>query len=126
MVNTSPGRGTTADSELMIVEEYQLARYGSVLFDPPEGPEVDDTPVPDDFSLTYSVAPGVSCSGLTEELSSDSPDTRELDSSHSTSEESPPVLEPVRKRKWRVKSLFRWAMRNFVELVKWRKFSSKL
>ncbi|KAK0463715.1 uncharacterized protein EV420DRAFT_1104445 [Desarmillaria tabescens] len=106
-----------------IVQEHQLARYGSVLFDPPEEPEVDDTSVADDFSFTYSITPGGSYSSLTEELGSDRPDTHELDS---TSEESPPVSEPIRKGKWRVKSLLRRAMRNFVELVKWRKFSSKL
>ncbi|KAK0463707.1 uncharacterized protein EV420DRAFT_1638632 [Desarmillaria tabescens] len=96
-----------------IVQEYQLARYGSILFDPPQVTEVDDTSV-------YSITSGVSCSSSTEELSPDSPDSHKLDL---TSKEFP--LVPVRSRKGRIKSLFWWAIMNLAELVKWRKFSSK-
>ncbi len=38
-----------------IVQEYQLARYGSILCEPPEGPPIDDTPIPDNFSMVYSI-----------------------------------------------------------------------
>ncbi|KAK0441987.1 hypothetical protein EV421DRAFT_2036171 [Armillaria borealis] len=102
-----------------IVQEYQLARYGSVLLYPPEGPEIDDASIPDNFSMTYSLASTESFSSLPE-----APDSHELDS---TSEESPQVAVPIRKGKWRLKSLFRRAVANFVELVKWpRKLSNKL
>ncbi|KAK0463717.1 uncharacterized protein EV420DRAFT_1745247 [Desarmillaria tabescens] len=52
-----------------IVQEYQFARYGSVLFDPLHGPEADDTSVPDNASWTYSITSEVDCSSLAEELS---------------------------------------------------------
>ncbi|PBK78615.1 hypothetical protein ARMSODRAFT_947574 [Armillaria solidipes] len=107
-----------------IVQEYQLARYGSVLLYPPEGPEIDDTSIPDNFSMTYSLASTESFSSLPEAPGSDSPDSHELDS---TSEESPQVAVPIRKGKWKLKSLFRRAVANFVELVKWpRKLSNKM
>ncbi|PBK92960.1 hypothetical protein ARMGADRAFT_1063156 [Armillaria gallica] len=38
-----------------IVQEYQLARYGSILFKPPEGPPIDDTPIPGNFLMVYSI-----------------------------------------------------------------------
>ncbi|KAK0441939.1 hypothetical protein EV421DRAFT_1904524 [Armillaria borealis] len=57
-----------------------------------------------------------------EELGPGSPDSRELDSSE---EESPKVPEPGRKGKWKIKSLFRRAFTNVVEVLKWRKFSNR-
>ncbi|KAK0484071.1 hypothetical protein IW261DRAFT_1466542 [Armillaria novae-zelandiae] len=106
-----------------IVQEYQLARYGSILLHPPEGPEVDDASIPDDFSMAYSGASAESFSSLPE-TSSSSPDLHEPDS---TSEESPQVAVPIRKGKWKLKSLVRRAFDNFVELMKWpRKVSNKL
>ncbi|KAK0463761.1 uncharacterized protein EV420DRAFT_1729216 [Desarmillaria tabescens] len=96
-----------------IVQEYQLARYGSALFDSPEDP-IDDCSVQDDFSK--------SCSSFTDELSSDTPDSHEL---HSSTEESRQVPVPNRKGKWRIKSLSRRAISNLAEVLKWRKLSNK-
>lgn len=112
-----------------IVQEYQLARYGSVLFDPPEGPPVDDTPLPDNFSMVYSIlstASGTSSDDLRSE--SDPSGSRELDSSPLGSDEFPPVpaSAPSRKGKWRVKSFIKRAISNLVEFVKRPKFSAKL
>ncbi len=76
------------------MQDYQLARYGSAVFYPPEGPEIDDTPVPDNFSMTYSLAAAESRSSLAEDLSSNSPHSHEL---HSASEESHQVAVPIRK-----------------------------
>ncbi|KAG7448175.1 uncharacterized protein BT62DRAFT_930270 [Guyanagaster necrorhizus] len=109
-----------------IVQEYQLARYGSVLFDSPEDLPIDETPVCDNVSsvyTVYTVASAESRASSTEDLSSGSPDSHELDSSL---EESPEVPVPTRKGKWRVKSLLRRAIMNFVEVFKWRKGSCKL
>ncbi|KAG7448163.1 uncharacterized protein BT62DRAFT_1074667 [Guyanagaster necrorhizus] len=85
-----------------IVQEYQLARYGSVLFDSPGDLPIDETPVRDDVSsvyTVYTVASAESRASSTEDLSSDSPDSHELDLSL---EESPrvPVPVPARKGKW--------------------------
>ncbi|KAG7440208.1 uncharacterized protein BT62DRAFT_924202 [Guyanagaster necrorhizus] len=98
-----------------IVHEYQLARYGSVLFDPQEDPPIDDTPVRSAESRASS----------TEDLSSDSPDSHEL---HSLSEQSPQVPVPVstRKGKLRVRSLLQKVITNFVEVFKRPKVSRKL
>ncbi|KAK0228973.1 hypothetical protein IW262DRAFT_652358 [Armillaria fumosa] len=49
-----------------IVEEYQLARDGSVLLYPPAGPEIDDTSIYDNFSMAYSGASMESFSSLPE------------------------------------------------------------
>ncbi|PBK78601.1 hypothetical protein ARMSODRAFT_1030838 [Armillaria solidipes] len=59
-----------------IVQEYQLARYGLAIFPQPE-PEMDITPFSDDYSVysSESAASGTS----TEDLDSDSPDSRALD-----------------------------------------------
>ncbi|KAG7448150.1 uncharacterized protein BT62DRAFT_755982 [Guyanagaster necrorhizus] len=104
------------------MEEYQLERYGPVVYESPEDPPIEDEPLPDNFSMVYSLlstASGIS----TEDLSPDSPDSHALDS---LSEESPQVPVPTRKGKWRVKSLFRRAITNFVEFVKGHKSSTKL
>ncbi|PBK78564.1 hypothetical protein ARMSODRAFT_1078099 [Armillaria solidipes] len=100
-----------------IVEEYQLEQYGPVVFD--DSP-IEDEPLSDNFSVAYSLMSAQSGTS-TEELGPDSPDSRELDSS---SEESPKAPEPSRKGKWKIKSLFRRAFTNVVEVLKWRKFSN--
>ncbi|KAK0463760.1 uncharacterized protein EV420DRAFT_1761013 [Desarmillaria tabescens] len=107
-----------------IVQEYQLARYGSILFEPPEGPHIDDTSVSDNSSMVYSMMSGLSGTS-TEDLESDPSDSHELDSLPSGSEELPTAPASRRKGKWKVKSLFRRVMTNIFELVKWRRFSSK-
>ncbi|KAK0183885.1 hypothetical protein F5146DRAFT_1229140 [Armillaria mellea] len=105
-----------------IVQDYQLARYESVLLYPPAKPEIDDASS-DTFSMNYSGASMESFSSLPEAPGS-SPDLHEL---VLTSEVSPQVAVPIRKRKWKLKSLFKRAVANFVELVKWpRKLSNKL
>ncbi|KAK0496984.1 hypothetical protein EDD18DRAFT_1164784 [Armillaria luteobubalina] len=107
-----------------IVEEYQLARYGSVLLYPPMGPEIDDASIPDNFSMVNSVTSTESFSSLPEAPSPDTTDSHELDS---TSQESAQNAVPIRKRKLKLKSLFKRVIANFVELVKWpRKLSNRL
>ncbi|KAK0211040.1 hypothetical protein DFS33DRAFT_346910 [Desarmillaria ectypa] len=108
-----------------IVQEYQLARYGSILFEPPEAPPVDHTPLPDNFSMVYSIMSAASGTS-TEDLGSHPSDSHELDSSPFDSEELLPATEPIRKGKWRVKSLAKRALINLVEFVKRPKFSAKL
>lgn len=102
-----------------IVEEYQLEQYGPAVFD--DSP-IEDEPLSDNFSVAYSLMSAQSGTS-TEELGPDSPDSRELESS---SEGSPEAPEPSRKGKWKIKSLFRRAFTNVVEVLKWRKFSNKL
>ncbi|PBK93004.1 hypothetical protein ARMGADRAFT_1165303 [Armillaria gallica] len=112
-----------------IVQEYQLARYGSVLLYPPAGPEVDDMSIPDNFSMTYSLASSGSSSSLPEALDSHPPDSHVLDLSsvgESGESEQLPVSAPGRKGKWRVKSLFRRVITDLVQFVKRHKFSTKL
>ncbi|KAG7442175.1 uncharacterized protein BT62DRAFT_936268 [Guyanagaster necrorhizus] len=111
-----------------IVHEYQLARCGSVLFDPLEDPPIDDTPVRDNVSsvyTVYTVGSAESRASSTEDLSSDSPDSHEL---HSLSEQSPqvPVPVPTRKGKLRVRSFLQKAITNLVEVFKRPKVSRKL
>ncbi|SJL00853.1 uncharacterized protein ARMOST_04167 [Armillaria ostoyae] len=74
--------------------EYQFTRYGSVLFCPPEGLEIDDTPIPGKFAMVYCRVGGILLSGLTEELISYSSDSHKLDLA---SEESPQVPVPSQK-----------------------------
>ncbi|KAK0228931.1 hypothetical protein IW262DRAFT_651322 [Armillaria fumosa] len=61
----------------VIVQEYQLARYGSAVFPQPE-PEMELTLFPDDYSSVYSSESGTSGTS-TEDLNSDSPDSHALD-----------------------------------------------
>ncbi|KAK0474282.1 hypothetical protein IW261DRAFT_1610687 [Armillaria novae-zelandiae] len=114
---------------LAIVEEYQLARYGSILLYPPEEPEFDDMSIPEIFSMTYSLTSSGSYSSLPEALDSDQPDSHTLDLSsvdESGESEQLPVSAPGRKGKWRVKSLFRRVITDIVQFVKRHKFSTKL
>ncbi|KAK0196742.1 hypothetical protein F5146DRAFT_994613 [Armillaria mellea] len=53
-----------------IIQEYRLARYGSILFEPPEGPPIDDTPIPDNFSMVYSIMSTASCTSTKGDLDS--------------------------------------------------------
>ncbi|KAK0484073.1 hypothetical protein IW261DRAFT_997368 [Armillaria novae-zelandiae] len=117
------------DLFLEIVEEYQLARYGSILLYPPEEPEFDDMSIPENFSMTYSLASSGSYSSLPEALDSDPPDSDALDLSsvgESGESEQLPVSAPGRKGKWRVKSLFRRVITDIVQFVKRHKLSTKL
>ncbi|PBK78602.1 hypothetical protein ARMSODRAFT_968693 [Armillaria solidipes] len=104
-----------------IVQEYQLARYGSAVFPQPE-PEMDITPFPDDYSVysSESAASGTS----TEDLDSRALDLLPADESDVSSNPTAPV--PPRKGKWRVKSLFRRAITNITQFLKGHKFSAKL
>ncbi|KAK0239702.1 hypothetical protein EDD85DRAFT_787950 [Armillaria nabsnona] len=110
-----------------IVQEYQLACYGSAVFPQPE-PEMNITPFPDDDYSVYSSESAASGTS-TEDLSSDSPDSHALDLSladESDVSSNPPAPAPPRKGKWRVKSVFRRAIKNLVQFVKGNKFSAKL
>ncbi|KAK0228977.1 hypothetical protein IW262DRAFT_1354084 [Armillaria fumosa] len=113
------------DLFLSIVEEYQLARYGFILLYPPEEPEFDVMSIPENFSMTYSLASSGSSSSLPEALDSDPPDSHALDLSsvgESGESEQIPVSAPGRK----VKSLFRRVITDIVQFVKRHKFSTKL
>ncbi|KAK0497008.1 hypothetical protein EDD18DRAFT_1352862 [Armillaria luteobubalina] len=83
------------DLFLSIVEEYQLARYGSILLYPPEGPEFDDMSIPENFSMTYSLASSGSYSSLPEALDSDPPESHALDLS-SVDESGESVIRMLR------------------------------
>lgn len=112
-----------ADRDLFqdIVEEYQLEQYGPVIYELPEDPPIEDEPLPDNFSMVYSLL-SMASGASTKEHSPHSSDLPEPDSS----EESPQMPMPARKGKWRVKSLFWQAITNLVEVFKWCKVSSKL
>ncbi|KAK0484042.1 hypothetical protein IW261DRAFT_1606100 [Armillaria novae-zelandiae] len=117
------------DLFLAIVEEYQLARYGSILLYPPEESEVDDMSITENFSMTYSLASSGSYSSLPEAPDSDSPDSHALELSsvdESAEPEQLPVPAPGGKGKWRVKSLFRRVITDIVQFVKRHRFSTKL
>ncbi|KAK0496998.1 hypothetical protein EDD18DRAFT_1352851 [Armillaria luteobubalina] len=102
-----------------IMQEYQLARYGSVLLHPPVEPADDDTSIgSDNFSMVYSGASMESFSSLPEAPSS-SPDLHEPDS---TSEVSLQVAVPIKTGKWKVESLLQEAL---ADVIKCRKFFSK-
>ncbi|KAK0441973.1 hypothetical protein EV421DRAFT_1952707 [Armillaria borealis] len=107
-----------------IVQEHQLAHFGSAVFPQPE-PEVDITPFPDDYSVysSESAASGTS----TEDLDSDSPESHALELSladESDVSSNPTAPVPPRKGKWRVKSLFRRAITNIIQIIKGHKFSA--
>ncbi|KAK0441937.1 hypothetical protein EV421DRAFT_2036136 [Armillaria borealis] len=108
-----------------IVQEYQLARYGSILFEPPEGPPIDDTPIPDNFSMVYSIMSTASRTSTEGNLESDPSGSHGPDPSLLDSEEVSPASASSRKGKWGIKSLFRRAITRFVGALKWRKFSNK-
>ncbi|KAK0484043.1 hypothetical protein IW261DRAFT_995914 [Armillaria novae-zelandiae] len=117
------------DIFLAIVEEYQLARYGSILLYPPEESEVDDMSIPENFSMTYSLASSGSYSSLPEAPDSDFPDSHALELlsvDESAEPEQLPVPAPGRKGKWRAKSLFRRVITDIVQFVKRHRFSTKL
>ncbi len=106
---------------------------------------MDITPFPDDYYSVYSSESAVSETS-TEDLNSDSPDSHALDLSladESDVSSNSPAPVPPRKGvclhssscalpyfcfigKWRVKSVFRRAIKNFVQLLKGHKFSAKL
>ncbi|KAK0497012.1 hypothetical protein EDD18DRAFT_1164938 [Armillaria luteobubalina] len=110
-----------------IVQEYQLARYGSAVFPEPE-PEMEITPFPDDYSSVYGSESGTSGTS-TEDLNSESPDSHALDlslavESHGSSNQPAPV--PPRKGKLKFDLVFRRAIKNLVQFLKGHKFSAKL
>ncbi|KAK0463762.1 uncharacterized protein EV420DRAFT_1638683 [Desarmillaria tabescens] len=103
-----------------IVEEYQLERYGPVVYETPEYLSIEDETLPDNFSIVYSLMSSAS-GNSTEELDSGFPDSHELTLSE---EEAPQVPVPGQKGIWRVKSFFRRAMMNVLEVLKRRKLSN--
>ncbi|KAK0196734.1 hypothetical protein F5146DRAFT_1012694 [Armillaria mellea] len=110
-----------------IVEEYQLALYGSGVF-PQPAPEMEITPFPDDYS--DEVDSESETSGRSpEDLNAESPDSHPPDLSladeSDVSSNSPAPLPP-RKGRWRLKSVFRHAFSTLVQIIKGHKFSAKL
>ncbi|KAK0196708.1 hypothetical protein F5146DRAFT_1012601 [Armillaria mellea] len=110
-----------------IVQEYQLARYGSAVF--PHPPEIDDTPFIGNFSedSLVSAASGTS----SEDLGSDSPISHALDLSLANESEvssniTAPIMVSPRKGKWRIESLFRQAITNLIQFFQGHKRSAKL
>ncbi|KAG7448178.1 uncharacterized protein BT62DRAFT_1074683, partial [Guyanagaster necrorhizus] len=97
-------------------EGVPLERYGPALFEPPERPLIDDTPLLDNFLIKYKFLcrSRVRLLGK-EDLSSNS---HQVDSSSPDSEEAPRALHPSQKGKWRVKSLLKEDITKFVEFVK--------